>query len=163
MGTSKNILIDLDEDAAHEETVSNTETVVDEDAVVDEVAGADFSEDIIDEDAKADSKLPKRARPNANGSVTLPLFQEVSFKTKKDGKIRERVFTELVFHRFTGADLRAIQSTSDAKATIVTFSRSTRISEMVMDKLFDRMDGVDIADGGRIIETFLTSGPKTGR
>ncbi len=157
MGTPKNISIDLDEDAAHEETVSNTETVVDEDT------GADLPEDIIDEDAKADSKLPKRARPNANGSVTLPLFQEVRLNTKKDGQVRERVFTELVFHRFNGADLRAIQSTSDAKATIVTFSRSTRISEMVMDKLFDRMDGVDIADGGRIIETFLTSGPKAGR
>lgn len=155
MGTT--LKVDIDEDAPTDEVVSSAETVINEDA------GTDVADDVIDEDARADSKLPKRARPNANGSVTLPLFQEVRLNTKKDGQIRERVFTELVFHRFNGADLRAIQSTSDAKATIVTFSRSTRISEMVMDKLFDRMDGVDIADGGRIIETFLTSGPKTGR
>ncbi len=157
MGTPKNLKIDIDEDEPNSEALSSNETVIDEDT------GANLADDIIDEDAKADSKLPKRARPNANGSVTLPLFEKVTLTTRKEGKVRERVFTELVFHRFNGADLRAIQATSDAKASIVTFSRSTRISEMVMDKLFDKMDGVDIADGGRIIETFLTSGPKTGR
>lgn len=157
MGTPKNLKIDIDEDEPNSEALSSTETVIDEDT------GANLADDIIDEDAKADSKLPKRARPNANGSVTLPLFEKVTLTTRKEGKIRERIFTELVFHRFNGADLRAIQATSDAKASIVTFSRSTRISEMVMDKLFDKMDGVDIADGGRIIESFLTSGPKTGR
>ncbi len=157
MGTPKNLKIDIDEDEPNSETLSSAETVVDEDT------GANLADDIIDEDVKADSKLPKRARPNANGSVTLPLFEKVTLTTRKEGKVRERVFTELVFHRFNGADLRAIQATSDAKASIVTFSRSTRISEMVMDKLFDKMDGVDIADGGRIIESFLTSGPKTGR
>ncbi|MGV2066352.1 hypothetical protein [Agrobacterium sp. 22-226-1] len=157
MGTPKNLNIDLDEDEPNGEVLSSTDTVINEDA------GANVADDIIDEDASADSKLPKRARPNANGSVTLPLFEKVTLTTRKDGKVRDRVFTELVFHRFNGADLRAIQATSDAKASIVTFSRSTRISEMVMDKLFDKMDGVDIADGGRIIESFLTSGPKTGR
>lgn len=148
MGTPKNLKIDIDEDEPNSEALSSAETVIDEDT------GANLADDIIDEDAKADSKLPKRARPNANGSVTLPLFEKVTLTTRKEGKVRERVFTELVFHRFNGADLRAIQATSDAKASIVTFSRSTRISEMVMDKLFDKMDGVDIADGGRIIETF---------
>lgn len=157
MVTPKNLKIDIDEDEPNSETLSSAETVIDEDT------GANPADDIIDEDVKADSKLPKRARPNANGSVTLPLFENVTLTTRKEGKVRERVFTELVFHRFNGADLRAIQATSDAKASIVTFSRSTRISEMVMDKLFDKMDGVDIADGGRIIESFLTSGPKTGR
>ncbi|TCV53961.1 hypothetical protein [Agrobacterium tumefaciens] len=157
MGTPKNLKIDIDEDEPSSEALSSTETVIDEDT------GANLADDIIDEDAKADSKLPKRARPNANGSVTLPLFEKVTLTTRKEGKVRERVFSELVFHRFNGADLRAIQATSEAKASIVTFSRSTRISEMVMDKLFDKMDGVDIADGGRIIESFLTSGPKTGR
>ena len=157
MGTPKNLTIDLDEDDPNGTAASGAETVINEDATT------SLADDIIDEDASADSKLPKRARPNANGSVTLPLFEKVTLTTRKDGKVRERVFSELVFHRFNGADLRAIQATSDAKASIVTFSRSTRISEMVMDKLFDKMDGVDIADGGRIIESFLTSGPKTGR
>lgn len=157
MVTPKNLKIDIDEDEPNSEALSSAETVIDEDT------GANLADDIIDEDVKADSKLPKRARQNKDGSVTLPLFEKVTLTTRKDGKVRERVFSELVFHRFRGADLRAIQATSDAKASIVTFSRSTRISEMVMDKLFDLMDGVDIADGGRIIETFLTSGPKIGR
>lgn len=157
MGTTKNLTIELDEDAPSSEVVSSTETVINEDA------GSDFADDIIDEDASADSKLPKRARPNANGSVTLPLFENVTLTTRKDGKVRDRVFTELVFHRFNGADLRAIQATSDAKASVVMFSRSTRISEMVMDKLFDKMDGVDVADGHRIVMSFLTSGTKTGQ
>lgn len=158
MGTPKNISIDLDEDAKNDEVVSSTETVINEDA-----GTTSEDDDIIDEDASPDSKLPKRARPNANGSVTLPLFAEVTLTTKKDGKIRDRVFKELVFHRFNGADLRAIQATSDAKASIVMFSRSTRVSEMVMDKLFDKMDGVDVADGHRIVMSFLTSGAKTGQ
>ncbi len=157
MGTPKNLKIDIDEDEPNGDASSSTETVINEDA------STDVADDIIDEDASTDSKLPKRARKNKDGSVTLPLFENITLTTRKDGKIRERVFTELVFHRFRGADLRAIQATSDAKASILTFARSTRISEMVMDKLFDLMDGVDIADGGRIIETFLTSGPKTGR
>ncbi|MRH93890.1 hypothetical protein [Agrobacterium tumefaciens] len=157
MGTQTKITIDLDEDATKDQVVSGTETVINEDA------GTHADDDIIDEDASADSKLPKRARPNANGSVTLPLFETVTLTTRKDGKVRDRVFTELVFHRFNGADLRAIQATSDAKASVVMFSRSTRISEMVMDKLFDRMDGVDVADGHRIVMSFLTSGTKTGQ
>ncbi|MDZ7926145.1 MAG: hypothetical protein U5L46_03060 [Agrobacterium sp.] len=157
MGTTKNVTIDLDEDEPSGEVLSNTETVINEDA------GSNVADDIIDEDASADSKLPKRARPNANGSVTLPLFESVTLVTRKDGKVRDRVFTELVFNRFNGADLRAIQATSDAKASVVMFSRSTRISEMVMDKLFDKMDGVDVADGHRIVMSFLTSGTKTGQ
>ncbi|QXZ71871.1 hypothetical protein [Agrobacterium sp. S7/73] len=154
---STTLKVDLDEDAPNDDVVSKTETVINEDA------GTLVDDDIIDEDASADSKLPKRARPNANGSVTLPLFEKVTLTTRKDGKVRDRVFTELVFHRFNGADLRAIQATSDAKASVVMFSRSTRISEMVMDKLFDKMDGVDVADGHRIVMSFLTSGTKTGQ
>ncbi|OVE88007.1 hypothetical protein B7W89_18980 [Agrobacterium tumefaciens] len=157
MGTPKNLKIDIDEDGPNSEALSNTEVVIDEDA------GANLADDIIDEDAEADSKLPKRARPNANGSVTLPLYEAVTLTTRKDNKVRERVFTELVFNRFNGADLRAIQATSDTKASVVMFSRSTRISEMVMDKLFDKMDGVDVADGHRIVMSFLTSGTKTGQ
>lgn len=69
MGTPKNLKIDIDEDEPNSEALSSAETVIDEDT------GANLADDIIDEDAKADSKLPKRARPNANGSVTLPLFE----------------------------------------------------------------------------------------
>lgn len=148
--------IDLDEDAAAD--VSPTST--DDEVVIED---GPQSDDIVDEDAGVLDKLPARAIENGDGTVTLPLLYPRSVTTKKDGKIRERAFKQLTFHRLTGADQRAIAAASEEMMSVVAFAQSTKISQAVMNKLFDKMDAADIADCGRVLNSFLTSGRKTGR
>lgn len=149
--------IDLDEDA-----LADTATASPDDEVVVEDSGHSTG-DIVDEDANVLDKLPARAIENGDGTVSLPLLYPKSVMTKKDGKIRERAFKQLTFHRLTGADQRAIAAASEEMMSVVAFAQSTKISQAVMNKLFDKMDAADIADCGRVLNSFLTSGRKTGR
>lgn len=149
--------IDLDEDALLEEASNTkTEVIISED-------GNERNEEIIDEDGSILDKLPKRAIENADGTVTLPLLYPRKLQTKKDGKIREREFKELTFYRLTGADQRAIAAASEEIMSVVAFAQSTKLNQAIMNALFDRMDAADIADGGRVLNHFLTSGQRTGR
>lgn len=142
-----------------------------DDDVVDEddptpLAAKTVDPDVADEDAAARGdvdKLPKHAIPNANGSVTLPLLYPVTQKTKKNGQIRSETFARLTFHRLNGEDQRAIAATREDLMSIVAFSRSTRISQAVMEKLFDKMDAADINAAGKVLNSFLSSGPPTGK
>lgn len=151
-----NLKIDLDEDEGKETvTVTSGETVVVEDT--------GSKADIVDEDAGDTDKLPEHAIVNDDGSVTLPLLEPVTVTTKKDGKIRERKFDSLTFHRLRGVDLEVIQSSPKQKETAVVFARSTRTMQALMDAIYAKLDMADIADGGRVLNHFLTSGRKTGR
>lgn len=148
--------IDLDEDAEQDRTVlAPSKSIVNEDD--------GKADDIIDEDAGDLDKVPKRAIANGDGSFTLPLLEQVTITTKKDGKIRERVYDSLTFRRLKGADIQAIAATSKESETVVTFARATGLNQAVMNAVFDRLDAADIVDGGRIINHFLTSGRRTGR
>jgi hypothetical protein len=153
---SNNVTIDFDEDA-----VQTTDTVVDEDRPVSFDTGK--SNDVVDEDVNPLDALPDDAVRNADGSVTLPLHFPVAIRTKKDGKVKEKAYRELVFHRLVGADQRAIAAVSDEHTTVVTFSRSTRINQAIMNAIFDKMDLADVARAGRVLNHFLSSGPRTGR
>ncbi|MCY1666242.1 hypothetical protein [Rhizobium sp. SL86] len=149
--------IDLDEDALAEMSkVSSDDDIVNEDNELDD-------DDVVDEDAGDLDKLPRRATVNADGTVTLPLLYPKIVASRKDGKVREREFKQLTFHRLTGADQRAIAAASEEMMNVVAFAQSTKISQAVMNKLFDKMDAADIADCGRVLNSFLTSGRKTGR
>jgi hypothetical protein len=57
----------------------------------------------------------------------------------------------------------AISSVPEEKQISVAFARSTRTPQMVMDKLYEKLDLEDITDAGRVLNHFLTSGRKTGR
>ncbi len=129
--------------------------------VIVEDGGASLPADVIDEDGDPRDKLPAHAIENADGSITLPLFQKVEIATRKDGKVRTQEHEDLTFHRLNGADMRAISSTSEDMQSVMTFARSTRIPVMVMTAIFDKLDMADIADGGRILNHFLTRGRKT--
>ncbi|MBB3963483.1 hypothetical protein [Rhizobium metallidurans] len=153
---SKNISIDLDEDAE-----VATAAVVDLDRPV-ALDGNKVDSDVIDEDVNPLDTLPKDAIRNADGSVTLPLNVSVTLKTKKDGKIKERVFNELVFHRLVGADQRAIAAASEEHTVVTSFARTTRLNQAIMNALFDKMDLSDVTRGGRVLNYFLNNGPKTG-
>ena len=157
MSKIKNELV-IDEDL-NDDITTTTDIVIDEDAPVATVKITD----IVDEDADTSDALPDHAILNDDGSVTLPLHYPVSLKIKKGDKVRDEVYSELVFYRFTGADQMAINGTSDKSRNMVMFSRSTRIREQLMKPIYDRMDASDITAGGQVMITFFTSGRKTGQ
>ena len=154
---SPHVMIDLDEDAEDQA-----------DAPIDETASASLEaagDDVVDEDADLDplDRLPRHATRNGDGSVTLPLKYPRTLKTKKNGTVREKRFDELVFHRLTGADQRAIAAASEEMQNVIAFARATRLNQAVMNALWDRMDAADLAAGGQVINNFFASGRTTGR
>ncbi|TWD54484.1 hypothetical protein FB480_103395 [Agrobacterium vitis] len=155
--TGKNVAIDLDEDAPVTAPSHSDSAVVDLDG------GASRTSDIVDEDGDPRDRLPDRAVINADGSVTLPLLFPQTLTTRKDGKVRDKEFASLTFHRMRGADQMAISAVPEEKQISVAFARSTRTPQMVMDKLYEKLDLEDITDAGRVLNHFLTSGRKTGR
>lgn len=155
----KTVSIDVDED----EVVSADAQVVDDIVDEDHPLGTAKADDIVDEDADAYDSLPDYAITNVDGSVTLPLRFPQTMHTRKDGKVRSTTYDRLTFHRLTGADQRAIFSAAEDMQTVVAFARSTRINQAVMKILFDKLDLADITAGGRVLNSFIATGRKTGR
>ncbi|MFD1792075.1 hypothetical protein ACFSE0_10545 [Ochrobactrum teleogrylli] len=153
---AKNI-VDLD---VTDEVLPIKDVVVDEDnpASLALTAAADVIEDIDPND-----RLPDRAIQNDNGSVTLPLLYPQKLTIKKDSKVREETYSELTFHRLNGADQRAIAATSEESTNVVAFSRSTKISQAIMNVLYDKLDAADITAAAQVLSSFLGSGRKTGK
>lgn len=146
-------VIDLDED--------NAAGVVDEDAKV--AATAELPADVVDEDVDPLDRLPPHAVTNADGTVTLPLKFPCDLQIRKDGKVRSDHYDKLTFHRLTGADFRAISAVSEEMQTVVAIGRSARMSQAVMNALFDKMDAADIAAAGQVLNSFFATGRRTGR
>ncbi len=138
------------------------EVIIDDtDAVIDETTEKETGSDgkIIDETRDDVFQLPEGATQNADGTVTLRLQNPVSIKLKKaTGEIREETYSSLTLRPFTGADLRAIQSTSAEMQNIVTFSRAAGIREVVMNSLYDRMNATDIIKAAEIMNAFMNGG-----
>lgn len=138
------------------------EVIIDDtDAVLDETTEKETGADgkIIDETRDAVFQLPEGATQNADGTVTLRLQKPVRVKIKKaTGEIREETYSSLTLRPFTGADLRAIQSTPAEMQNIVTFSRAAGIREVVMNSLYDRMNATDIIKAAEIMNAFITGG-----
>lgn len=155
MSRETRVNIDLDEDQAGTSTVAGDVQVTGG-----EVAA---TADVIDEDVNELDRLPAHAKTNADGSVTLPLLYPRELQIRKDGKIRVDTYAQLVFHRLTGADQRAIAAARDDMMSVVAFARSTRLSQAVMNALFDKMDAADIAAGGQVMNSFFATGPRTGK
>ncbi len=153
-GTGKHLNLDINEDE-HDSTLVNEDQPV--------ALTGKLDADVVDEDINPLDKLPDIAVRNANGTVTLPLLYPVTIRSQKDGKIREKEYAELTFHRLTGKDQRAIATASDETQGMVSFSQSTKINQAVMNALWDKMDLGDIANGGKVLNHFLNSGQKTGR
>lgn len=150
--------VDVNED---EEQAATTRTdAVDEDRPD---AGKAADPDVVDEDAEPSDKLPPQAILNKDGSVTLPLKYPTDLIIKKDGRERAEPFKQLVFHRLTGADNRAIAAAKEADREVVAFARSTRLSFARMEKLYDKMDSYDLQAGGEVLIFFISNGRKTGQ
>lgn len=136
----------------------------DEELIIDEIEPAATSqdEDIVDEDLDPLDRLPKGARKNADGTVTLTLNFPVTMKTKKAGQVKERHYDTLTFHRLTGAHLRAIQAASPENQVVVSLAQSLRFNQAIMNALFDRMTDVDCMNAGQVVNHFFASGRTTG-
>lgn len=158
MGKSVNIDIDLDEDAAA--PAGTEDDVVDVDSPA---AGRASDPDVVDIDVDPNDRLPPQAIQNADGSVTLPLRYPQELQVRMGGKVRVHRYAELTFHRLNGADQRAIAAASEEMMSVVAFARSTRILQVEMNKLFDKLDGADISAGGQVLNSFFASGRRTGR
>lgn len=109
--------------------------------------------------------LPKRAAPQNDGSIVLPLLYPVKlrFKRPSSDEVREESFDQLHFRRMTGADMRAISAATAGAGPMVTLARSARIPEAKFSPIFDRMDAADIDDAFAVVSRFLGTGRKTGR
>lgn len=153
----KEVAIDLDET----DPVATVDTVVDEDGPVAAAAAEDA--DVVDEDADPRDRLPGHAVKNKDGSITLPLKYPQDLQIRKNGKVRTDTYTHLVFHRLNGGDQRAIAAAKEEDWGVVAFARSTRLSGAVMNALYDKMDGADIAAGGQVLNSFFATGRTTGR
>ena len=131
-------------------------------AVVDEgpLPGGEI---VVDEDQDGAGLLPDGAVLNEDGTVTLTLKHPRTLKVRSGGQVRDKDYGTLTFHRMTGADMRAVSAASKDSSVIVAFARSTRIQQVVMNALFDIMDGADIQAAGEVIEYFFGNGRKTGR
>lgn len=129
-------------------------------------AAAETDDDaVVLQDGAGAEELPKHAIRNADGSVLLPLLYPVTLRFKKgsSGEVREEQFDELVMHRLTGADMRAITSGSAGTVIVIGIARSARINEGKMSALFDKMDGADANAAAQVVSFFLGSGRPTGR
>ncbi|TCT35372.1 hypothetical protein [Martelella mediterranea] len=152
--TKSELAIDLDEDDA---VIEDAEVVEAE-----EQTEGFHDDDIVDEDATDPlDKLPSHAIRNEDGTITLPLYETVRIKVRASGKVKEKVFESLTFHRLNGLDTRVIGEAPDNMQNIVTFARSCRLSQAVMNAVWDKLDASDIANGGRVLNHFLSSGRKT--
>ncbi|MGO4558326.1 hypothetical protein [Mesorhizobium sp. 2RAF21] len=158
-GPKKEISIDLDEDQV--QGSGSAEAIVDEEAPI--AVDAETDADVVDEDIDPLDRLPPHAKKNQDGSVTLPLKFPRDLQIRKNGKVRTDRYERLVFHRLNGADQRAIAAAKEDDMSVVAFARSTRISQAIMNALFDKMDGADIAAGGQVLNSFFATGRTTGR
>ncbi len=107
-------------------------------------------------------RLPRQAIEMADGRVRLPLRYPVTLRLRQGGQERSEEFVELLMHRLTGADIRAITAAGDA-AGAVSLGRSARIPHAKAQALYDRMDGADIMAVVEVLGFFLPAGRPTGR
>lgn len=137
------------------------EIALDETPIIDEWSEQVTSGDepVVDETRNDVFRLPDQATQNADGTVTLVLQAPVNLKIKKaSGEMRVETYSELTLRPFTGADLRAIQSTSGEMQNIVMLARAAGVSEQVMNVLYDKLNASDIIKAADIINAFMNGG-----
>ncbi|PCI03847.1 MAG: hypothetical protein COB78_05690 [Hyphomicrobiales bacterium] len=148
-------------------TTSEIDINLDDEIIVDEdtktVTPLTIDTDVVDEDLDIDPKdrLPSRAILNADGSVTLPLKYSVPMKTKKNGKIKTRLFSTLNLHRLNGVDRRVIGSASDEMMSATALARMARLNQAVANRLDELMDISDTNAVGQVLANFTSTGLKT--
>ena len=114
------------------------------------------------EGAEDAPKLPRQAALLPDGRVKLALRYPVTLRLRQAGQEREETFAELLMHRLTGGDLRAIAAAGD-NAFPMTLSRCARIPLAKAVALYDRMDAADVMAAVEVVGFFMPGGRTTGR
>ncbi len=134
--------------------------------VIGDLARPDTASDVVVlTDAETENALPKHAKLNDDGTVTLPLFVPVSLKyaSAAGGVVKEDNFTEFNMRRLTGGDMELIQGAGAGQAANVAIALSAGIQRQMFKVLSKKMDGADLQAAGAVVTYFLTNGPRTGR
>jgi len=128
-------------------------------------AGAAPAEDVLVLGDEGPDGLPTQAVRRDDGTILLPLRHPVTLRYRRPGSgaVREEAVAELLFHRLTGADMRAIGAASQEAMTAVAIARAVRIDEGKFNAIYDRMDAVDVTAASLVVAHFLGGGRKTGR
>lgn len=154
MNTAEPTVINLD--ALPEQAPASAAATV----VIDDESGKTV---IVNEDDTLD-ELPERAKRNPDGSITLTLYKPIpTIVRSSHGGDVAKTYEALTFGRINGADIRAIMAASPETQGIVLMARSARISQLVMNKIWDVMDGADIAAAQDVVQLFFGTGQKTLR
>jgi hypothetical protein len=113
----------------------------------------------------AENALPKHAKLNDDGTVTLPLFVPTSIKYQAGagGVVKEDSFSEFTMRRFNGGDMEIIQSVSSSKSGYTAIAISAGIARPLFNVLAKKMDGADLQAASDVVIYFLKNGPRTGR
>jgi len=137
---------------------TDTDTIIiDETAEPGAVTGGQAADAAADlREGKDEAILPKGAVENPDGSVTLQLLHPRELRIASgQGQVRIESYTELTFHRLTGADLNAIRGTVAEHQSVVLFTRSTRLRAAVMRVLYEKLDAADVTRAGKVLDTFF--------
>lgn len=107
-------------------------------------------------------RLPKQARTLPDGRVSLPLAKPVTLSFRRGADVRAETFDALTFRRLTGADMRAVMAAGN-EAAIVAMQRSSDLSVVKFNAVFDRMDAADVSAASEVVGFLVTGGRTTGR
>jgi hypothetical protein len=130
-------------------------------AVVEETEGEELRKTAAivvegeDGEEAASAALPKRAVLNGDGTVTLSLLKPVTLTIRTGGKEKQETYKELVFRELTGADVRLVtQEQDEMRRTIMALARSTGMTSIRMNVLFDRLSQRDVKGATEVIAYF---------
>ncbi|MDO9501388.1 hypothetical protein [Falsiroseomonas sp.] len=134
-------------------------------------AAADAGVDLDESRPQADDevKLPtgavllEGAETYAGAAVRWPLRFPVKLTVKSaSGVVAEEKIDAITMHRLTAADMdAALNSGRDSQKVLI--QRSTRLPMTRVGKVYEKMDGADIAALAEIVNFLLQGGRKTGR
>lgn len=131
--------------------------------VIGELTDETAQSGVVTVDDETDSPLPKHAKRNNDGTVTLPLFKRVSLTWKKPGGTpSEDTYSEFTMHRLNGDDMTAIGDAPKGQGVMAAIARSAKIPFHLFKHIFKVMDGADIQAAGAVVAHFLANGPTTG-
>lgn len=107
--------------------------------------------------------LLEGAENYAGAAVRWPLRFPVKLTVKNSsGTVAAETIDAVIMHRLTAADMdAALNSGRDSQKVLI--QRSTRLPMTRVGKVYEKMDGADIAALAEIVNFLLQGGRKTGR
>ncbi len=120
--------------------------------------------DVVTIDGQLEDQLPKTAKLNDDGTVTLKLLVPVRQILRKQGAADEvTLFDTLTMRRLKGHDILKIGEAPKGQGSVYAIALSAGLQPFLFKDIFAKMDGVDVQAAGAVVSYFLGNGPTTGR